>query len=1004
MPPEEAMTATEPCPDPRDLELLLLGHLTGPEAETLERHILGCDSCVQRLRGQGSGDRLLKALRGQAADPRQTADTSVEALMKHLQEKSLPWAEPITLPPGHGRSGGTNPEVVAQEVHTLLGPPRAEGELGWLGRYRVLKILGAGGMGIVLEAEDTALQRPVALKVLKTLAPGSTAQQRFLQEARATAAVIHDHIVTIHDVDEATVAGEPEGTPARSVPFLAMQLLRGETLEARLQREGRLPTSEVLRIGREVAAGLAGAHARGLIHRDIKPANVWLEAPAGRVKILDFGLVRATSAAPTAETAGSSSSPITDIRLTQEGAILGTPAYMAPEQALARTAVDARCDLFSLGCVLYRMCTGRLPFDGADTMSILCAVAADEPLPPARLIPTLAQALSDLVMRLLAKRPEDRPASAEQVVDALTAIEHTLARPRRIRAAVALTVCLLLALGVWYSWPRPDPRSSSEEVKAAGAPAPAPPAPPEPPIAAPARVLIDVSDEVKVIDTRLRAAWTQWKVTPSLRAGDYEFARRASLDIIGRIPRLDEIRVFLKDPPDKRRALLIERLLASEDYARHWAELWSGWLLGHTGTFGRGIYHNEMTDWLKKQFDRNRRYHEIVRDLITAEGRSTRNGAVHFTLAYLGRELPPHQWTAEGKYDMVPLTGRITRLFLGMQIQCAQCHNHPFQDTIKQEHFWTVNIFLRQVEREGNPSGGGPLTLRDNPKLAQDPTFFFEKRNGIVLSLPKPEVKKRQILPPAQNPPKVAARRRDELATTLIDHDNFSRAIVNRMWGVFFGREFLPWAVSDEFGTGSSGPSHPELLDDLAVLFKNHNYDLAMLIRWICNSEAYQLSSVANNTNGKREQEWLLSRRLPRPLTPEQFFDSLQTATGAAPAKVREDWLGRLSVGCEDCEGNEIDFSGSLEQALSLLNGPEINDIVAAAVPRAVAEGARELQVSAISAIYHAALSRPPRAGEIENIRKAVWDNKTIPDRDPDVFYEDLFWALLNSNEFALNH
>jgi hypothetical protein len=510
-----------------------------------------------------------------------------------------------------------------------------------------------------------------------------------------------------------------------------------------------------------------------------------------------------------------------------------------------------------------------------------------------------------------------------------------------------------------------------------------------------------VTAEVKQIDDRIRAAWTKNGVTPSGRADDYEFIRRASLDVIGRIPRLDEIRVFFDDPPSKRRALLIDRLLAQKDYARHWAELWSGWLLGRTGTFGRGLYHNEMTAWLEDQFAHNRPYHEIVRGLVTAEGRSTRNGAVHFILAHRGQPVPPANRAREGQFDMVPITGRISQLFLGIQVRCAQCHDHPFEDAIKQEHFWRINVFLRQAECAGDPERGGPLTLADNPNIAPDPTVLFERRNGVIQAARKPDLTKSALLPPVLNARKGRTPRRRELAPVVIEHDNFSAALVNRMWSVFFGRGFVN--PIDDFSE-LNDPSHPELLGELAALFKEHGYDLALLIRWICNSEAYQLGCVANRTNDTREHERLFSRRLLRPLSPEQLFDSLQTATGAAPAETRDAWLGRLVTGCDDCECHEIDFTGSLEQALSLLNGPQINDIVAAAVSRAVAEGVRELQVKPLTALYLAALGRPPRPGEVEKLRREFWEKQAIPGRDPDVFYEDLFWALLNSNEFALNH
>src|SRR5262249_40032399 len=155
-------------------------------------------------------------------------------------------------------------------------PAQSPEELGWLGPYRILEQLGAGGMGIVFRAEDPALQRAVALKTMKpSLAASESARLRFRREAQAAAAIQHDHIVTIHNVGE-----------DRGVPYLAMQLLQGEPLESRLRREGALPAAEVMRIGREVAAGLAAAHQQGLIHRDVKPANIWLEKERGRVKIL----------------------------------------------------------------------------------------------------------------------------------------------------------------------------------------------------------------------------------------------------------------------------------------------------------------------------------------------------------------------------------------------------------------------------------------------------------------------------------------------------------------------------------------------------------------------------------------------------------------------------------------------------------------------------------------------------------------------------------------------
>ncbi len=283
----------------------------------------------------------------------------------------------------------------------FLAPPQNPGELGRLGPYHVLKVLGVGGMGVVFQAHDPQLERMAALKaMLPVLAAGALARQRFLREAQATAAIKHDHIVTIYQVGE-----------DRGVPFLAMEFLEGEALSARLKREGRLPVGEVLRIGREIAEGLDAAHQRGLIHRDIKPANIWLEGEHRRVKLLDFGLARSV---------GDNS------QLTRQGAMVGTPAYMSPEQAAGRPA-DARGDLFSLGCVLYRMAVGVLPFQGADAISMLVAVSTESPTLPLHLNQDVPAPVSALIMRLLSKKADDRPASARAVVDAIQDIEKRLA-------------------------------------------------------------------------------------------------------------------------------------------------------------------------------------------------------------------------------------------------------------------------------------------------------------------------------------------------------------------------------------------------------------------------------------------------------------------------------------------------------------------------------------------------------------------------------------------------
>jgi urea transport system substrate-binding protein len=360
-----------------------------------------------------------------------------------------------------GQAGASPDETGAPpEYARFLAEPLSPDELGWLAHYRVLKLLGRGGMGMVFEAEDAHLRRMVALKViLPEHAAHPGARERFLREARAGAALKSDHVVTIYQVGQ-----------DRDTPFLAMELLQGQTLEDRLAQGGPLPVREALRIGREISAGLAAAHAQGMVHRDVKPSNVWLEAPAGRVKLLDFGLARA--AGPKSEA-------------THTGDVLGTPAFMSPEQARGEQ-VDARSDLFSLGAVLYFLCSGRKPFTGNGVMAVLTALAVNTPRPLQALNPEVPAELEALVGRLLEKDPARRPGSAEEVRAALEAIEAA-PRPGGARKAAGLrrrprwlvptgllgAVAVLAAVTLLAGWFAPQPPSAA---------APAPAAPGGPPV------------------------------------------------------------------------------------------------------------------------------------------------------------------------------------------------------------------------------------------------------------------------------------------------------------------------------------------------------------------------------------------------------------------------------------------------------------------------------------------------------------------------------------------
>lgn len=280
-------------------------------------------------------------------------------------------------------------EAMARQLLSLPSHPEM---LGRIGRYEVERLIGAGGMGVVFKAFDSELNRPVAVKLLSPYLAGSgAARRRFAREARAAAAVVHEHVVAIHNV-------ETDG----DVPFLVMPYVPGESLQSRLDREGALDVCEILRIGMQTASGLAAAHAQGLVHRDVKPANVLLEKGVERSLLTDFGLARASD----------------DASLTRTGHHLGTPQYMSPEQAFG-DAVDARSDLFSLGSVMYAMCTGRPPFRAESSYGVLRRITDSEPRPIREINPNIPDWLEAIIVRLLAKSVESRWQTAAEVAELL---------------------------------------------------------------------------------------------------------------------------------------------------------------------------------------------------------------------------------------------------------------------------------------------------------------------------------------------------------------------------------------------------------------------------------------------------------------------------------------------------------------------------------------------------------------------------------------------------------
>jgi serine/threonine-protein kinase len=367
-----------PCPPIGRLKDLLAERLPHGEHLRLAAHLEVCPACQYRVEGLTAGHEPWPGLARKLT--RQPPEPALKQVMENLKGNK------------EGEATSDEPVFSADLPLGFLSPPDKPGQLGRLEHYEVLAEVGRGGMGIVLKAFDPSLHRVVAIKVLAPqFATSGVARQRFLREAKAAAAVTHDHIVTIHAVGE-----------ANGLPYLVMHYVAGLSLQQRIDKEGPLELKEVLRIGMQTAAGLAAAHAQGIVHRDIKPGNILLEDGVQRVKITDFGLARAMD----------------DASLTQSGFVAGSPQYMAPEQARGE-ALDHRADLFSLGSVLYTMCTGRPPFRAANTLAVLRRVSEDMPRPIRETNPEVPDWLAAVVAKLQAKDPAERFQSAGEVVEVL---------------------------------------------------------------------------------------------------------------------------------------------------------------------------------------------------------------------------------------------------------------------------------------------------------------------------------------------------------------------------------------------------------------------------------------------------------------------------------------------------------------------------------------------------------------------------------------------------------
>ncbi len=618
----------------------------------------------------------------------------------------------------------------------------------------------------------------------------------------------------------------------------------------------------------------------------------------------------------------------------------------------------------------------------------------------------------------------------------------------------------------------------------------------------PASAQQNLSPQTQQINKYIAEGWKRAEIKkPAAVAGDTEFARRAFIDIIGRIANPEEILDFERDTGSNKRVRLVHRLMNdpaytpkvngkpgmvmkdgklqpltlayTEEYATHWANLWSVWLMTRTGN---KLYRDQMQAWLEVEFFKEMNHKQMVTRLITAKGKTGGDDPVGFVMHHLGEKLSVDE-LKEGKFglfDAVPVTSRVTKLFLGLQTQCTQCHDHPFNKEWLQSDFWGVNAFFRQTVRDKTPTGGpvagqmmvDPVVVevKDDDNQNAQAMVLYEKRDGKRMAS-KPIFLKDVAQAEKGDPSDKTLdsvtgsggkTRRQLLAEFVVKHDNFGKAYVNRVWGHLFGRGLNKDAPVDDFGSHNE-VMHPELLSYLAEEFAKYDYNPKMLIEWIATSEAYSLSHVSNPAYTDPKYDPYFARMTLKALSPEVLLKSVVLATDADVRRTPDEYkkfegefINKLVKNFGDDEGNELVFSGTVVQALLMMNGKEINGEIGSAkgkpakaesgiVAGIVAKHARGAGASP-PAIYDdlflTALNRhvtpvevrkfeevrnglatvkvgaapaPPAAGnkpKKPNPKAPAGGATAAPGAAPaDVaFYQDVFWALLNSSEFILNH
>jgi len=504
------------------------------------------------------------------------------------------------------------------------------------------------------------------------------------------------------------------------------------------------------------------------------------------------------------------------------------------------------------------------------------------------------------------------------------------------------------------------------------------------------------------IDQQIRQGWEDNEIRPSGVATDEEWVRRIHLDVLGRIPTLAEARAFLADGSPRKRSALIESLLEHEDYVRNFTTIWSNNCIGRGAP--QRVSRAGMEKFFREAFAKNRPWNEIVVDVVTASGHYEENGAANYILAQM-------QNADEG----VQLTAMTTRLFLGLQVQCTQCHNHPFNKW-QQDQFWEYNSFFRQVRKmdyQKLDPNTGRMVDDYSEVMWQNFTgpVFYEKRSGMM-QVAFPRFQGHEV------DPGPGVDRRVEFGKLLtVSEDGeppqIAQAMVNRMWSHFFGYGFT--RPVDDMGPHNPA-SHPELLGRLSREFVAADYNVKQLIRWIVSSEAYSLSSQYGEKNRIDDpasgEVPLFSHLYLKSMQAEQMYDSLIVASNAhksgqggwsAQEAQRRRWMQQFVVAFENDENDESStFNGTIPQALMMMNSELMEK--ACSVDRGSflfeTMSSPGAEAQKIQDLYLAALTRKPTKAEIGKVQKML--SAYGPQKLSG--YQDLFWALLNSNEFVFVH